>query len=101
MSEWIPYEKNETLGKQGSQGGIIVFDEEFPCHCRLTIEKMSDESYVRICHIYADGFRFSFFTDKDKALKSCRELKEDMADWILSHSDGVCQIGWSVFFGEC
>ena len=101
MFEWIAYKNSDTLGKQGSQGGIIVFDEELPNHCRLTIEKMSDGSYIRICDIYADSFRFSFFTDEVQALQSCKELKKDMADWIHSHPNGVCQIGWSVFFEEC
>ena len=101
MLEWIAYKNSTTLGKQGSQGGIIVFDEELPNNCRLTIEKISDELYIRICDIYADMFRFSFFTDESKALESCRELKKDMAEWIILNPDGVGQIGWSVFFEEC
>ena len=76
MLEWIAYKNNETLGKRGSQDGIIIFDEELPNNCRLTIEKMNDGSYIRICDIYADSFRFSFFSDEYEALKSSEELKK-------------------------
>ena len=101
MLEWIAYKNNETLGKRGSQDGIIIFDEELPNNCRLTIEKMNDGSYIRICDIYADSFRFSFFSDESEALKSSEELKKEIAEWIHLYPNGVSQIGWSVFFEEC
>ncbi|MBO5354527.1 MAG: hypothetical protein J6B09_00495 [Clostridia bacterium] len=101
MCKWISYKNGGTLGEQGLQGGVIVFDEELADHCRLTVEKMSDGSYIRICDIYAVSFRFSFFTDEVKALESCEELKKDMAEWIYLHPNGVGEIGWSVFFEEC
>ena len=101
MHKWIAYSDGKTLGLKGSQGGIIVFDYELPNYCRLTVEKMSDDFYIRICDIYTDSFRFSFFSSETDAVKSCQELKDDMLDWILSYPEGVDSIGWSVFFEEC
>ena len=101
MYEWIAYSNGKTLGLQGSQGGTVIFDDELPNYCRLTIEKMSDDFYIRICDIYTDSFRFSFFTSEIAAVESCKELKVEMLDWILTHPEGVSNIGWSVFFEEC
>lgn len=101
MHKWIAYSDGKTLGLQGTQGGTIIFDDEIPNHCRLTIEKKSDDFYIRICDIYTDSFRFSFFSSEAAAVKSCQELKDDMLDLILTHPEGVSSIGWSVFFEEC
>ena len=40
MHDWIAYSNGETLGLEGTQGGTIVFDDELPNYCRLTVEKM-------------------------------------------------------------
>ena len=45
------WEDLETAGTSGSEGGIIVKDEEYRGACRITLEKCSG-SFVITCGVY-------------------------------------------------
>lgn len=101
MKQWLPYKNSKTIGEIGSQGGVIVFDEEYADICRLTVEKFGDDSCIRICDIYNSSWRFRFFSSEESAINSCIELEPEMAKFIEKHPEGISDIGWSVFFEEC
>ena len=39
LMEWITYEDGKTIGSTGSEGGVILRDEECPDGARITLEE--------------------------------------------------------------
>ena len=52
-SDWYPFEDGQTLGERGSDGGVILRDEEHSAGCRITLERDSALGPFSItCGIY-------------------------------------------------
>jgi hypothetical protein len=50
MSNWQPYNRGRSIGITGSEGGMIIRDEEHPLGARMTIKQGKD--YVSVsCNI--------------------------------------------------
>lgn len=48
---WNKVKKGANIGKQGSENGIIIYDEEYQNSCRLTLEKC-EKYYAVTCSVY-------------------------------------------------
>ncbi len=51
MKKWTEYKESTTIGKYGSENGVILKDQEFDSRCRITLEKCS-RYYAITCGIY-------------------------------------------------
>ncbi len=54
---WGPFEDGSTVGSPGSEGGIILRDEEHPLGSRITLERGGTTApYTITCGIYGSMF---------------------------------------------
>ncbi len=72
---WKHLESNENIG---SEGGLIIFDEEYNDACRITLEKTS-RYYAITCGIFGDMVYTAFCLEennKEKYVAMKKELQE-------------------------
>ena len=75
--DWQTFDKGRTLGKKGSERGIIIADMENINGARITVEKDTDTApYAITFGIYGLMFHTHF--------KSTPEEVEQYLDWIRS-----------------
>lgn len=59
MSNWVPYDEGNSIGKTSAEGGVILRDEEHPRGARITLKQ--GKTFIAVsCHIYGwiDHTRF-------------------------------------------
>ena len=49
---WTPYEDGSTSGTTGSEGGVILRDEEHEAGARITLEECGHPPFAITCGIY-------------------------------------------------
>ena len=65
---WGPFDKGSTIGTGGSEGGIIIRDEEHPLGSRITLERGATFSpYSVTCGIYGWFFHTRFLGSEAEA----------------------------------
>ncbi len=51
MVEWVPAKNGEAIGQLGTEGGVIIRDEEWPGVGRITLERKRTEAAIT-CGLY-------------------------------------------------
>lgn len=78
---WQPYDEGKTIGRTGSEGGVIQRDEEYAGSARITLEEGCLRApYAITCSVY--GFLFvhtRFLADDETALHALDEMKNALA----------------------
>ena len=66
---WRPYDKSTTVGQRGSEGGIILRDEEHDLGARVTLEQHCTNGVpvAVTCGVYGWFFHTRFLSNKDEA----------------------------------
>lgn len=72
-------------GAKGSEGGMIVKDEEYKESCRITLEKGGDIT----CGIYGEMVHTVFCKDDEEGLKTYNKIKKELQDFIDKVEDGL------------
>ena len=81
---WYDYDEGYSIGTSGTDGGIIVRDEEYNFAARITIEEEgSFAPFSIICTIYGLMSHTRFFSDESEADEEFDRMKFDL-EKILS-----------------
>lgn len=81
---WHPFEEGTSLGKQGSENGVIFRDEEHEEGSRITLERDGATAPFAItCGIYGWMFHTRFFGREAEASTEYELMKAGLAE-ILS-----------------
>lgn len=70
------YEPDAT----GSEGGLIIFDEEYKDSCRITLEKC-ERYYAITCGVYG-GMMHKTLCDSTKYQEMYDNMKKDLQEFI-------------------
>jgi len=81
--EWITLEKE--IGAKGSEGGIIIRDEEYDESCRASLERCS-KYYAVTCGVYGSMVHTAFFGADDYEAKY-EEIKHDLQGFVDKVND--------------
>jgi hypothetical protein len=83
-TNWYDYDEGYSIGTSGTDGGIIVRDEEYNFAARMTIEEEgSFAPYSITCTIYGLMAHTRFFSDEAEADEEFDRMKDDL-EKILS-----------------
>jgi len=84
MSEgasWQPHAAGSTLGTQGSEGGIITWDEQYADQVRLTLEQDESRSFYAItCGITGWLVHTRFFGSAAEAYAAFEEMRPALVE---------------------
>ena len=84
MTEWGPFEAGDTIGREGSEGGKTLRDEEHPQGARITLERDGAIApYAITCGIYGWMVHTCFFSGEDEADGAYDAMRSGLGD-ILS-----------------
>lgn len=76
MAAWYAFDDGQSLGTQGSEGGVILKDEEHVDGARITLERDGDIAPFSITlGIYGALFHTKFYNSLEKAEADLIELK--------------------------
>lgn len=87
---WYPFEAGSTIGKTGSENGIILHDEEYRGGARITLERDGYTPFAITCGIYGWMVHTRFFATEQKADEAFEVMKVELArlvDLIPSRTD--------------
>ena len=87
MSKWNPYNRGRSIGVKGSEGSVIVRDEEHPLGARMTIKQGKD--YVSVsCNIAGKIDHTRFFKEMRAADREYTVMQKEM-EKVLSAISSV------------
>jgi hypothetical protein len=91
MTSWRSFDRGSTIGKEGSEGGLIILDEEHPEGARITLEQSTRIAPFAItCGIYGWFFHTCYFGDENQAKTAFGAMKDalsDILDGMIASSD--------------
>ena len=73
--DWSPFEKGHTIGMRGSEGGIILVDEEHRDGARITLERNGFTPFAITCGIYGWMVHTCFFSGQEEAQDAFHQMK--------------------------
>jgi len=86
---WYPYESGATVGQKGSEGGVILRDEEHPQEARITLERDTKHAHFAItCGIYGCMLHTRFFKLEGEACAQYDEMKDALHTLLLTEEEG-------------
>ena len=77
MSKWNPYNRGRSIGVKGSEGSVIVRDEEHPLGARMTIKRGKDFVSVS-CNISGKIDHTRFFKEMRAAESEYASMQKEM-----------------------
>jgi len=81
MSNWFAYNNGQSIGKAGSEGGVILRDEEHGRGARITLKRGSD--YISVCcNIYGRIDHTRFFGSLAEAQREYGLMKSSLGDMV-------------------
>jgi len=82
MSDWYPFKNGESIGQTGSEGGLILRDEEHRDGSRVTLEHRANRFAVT-CGIYGWMVHTRLFDSENAALMGFDETKEELTNILV------------------
>jgi len=84
---WQPFRSGSTLGKTGTEAGVILRDEEHIEGARITLERSATKKLLRrpvvqfaiTCGIYGWMVHTRFFSSEEKAVREYDRMKPELA----------------------
>ena len=84
---WEPFEHGRTVGLHGSEGGIIVRDEEHGAGARITLERGGAAApFAVTCGIYGLFMHTAFAADEEEGERKYDAMREQLVE-IMSLPD--------------
>lgn len=82
---WSPFDFGKSLGSRGSEGGVIVLDDELDAGARITIERGGVIApYAITCGVYGCMVHTRFFSTEAGAREQCEAKKPALAELVAS-----------------
>jgi hypothetical protein len=76
---WSPFAAGNSIGKIGSENGVIVADEEYGAGARITLERVGYPPYSITCGIYGWMAHTRFFATEQEAIEAFAAMKVELA----------------------
>jgi hypothetical protein len=81
---WQSFDKGRTIGKSGSETGIILLDEEHVDGARITLERDGYTPFAITCGIYDWTVHTRFFANEEDARRAYEDMKQALDSIIRS-----------------
>lgn len=89
---WYAFGEGATLGQKGSEGGIILCDDEHPYGARITLERDTRSAPFAItCGIYGCMMHTRFFSVAQRATIAYDKMKESLGALLEMPHDGTAE----------
>jgi len=83
---WLPRDEGLSIGETGSEGGVILRDDEYGGGARITLERGGAISPFAItCGVYGWMVHTRFFSTRDEAEREYAAMQPELA----ALADGV------------
>lgn len=80
---WRPFDQGHSVGSVGSEGGIILMDEEHIEGARVTLERGGASAPFSItCGIYGWMVHTIFLADKAAAYRAFEQIKAELTEIV-------------------
>lgn len=87
---WDQFDNGRSIGRNGSENGIIVLDEEHSDGARITLEQGGMTSpWAITCGIYGFLVHTVFISDETESREKYNAMKLDLVQVMQEHSDEV------------
>ena len=84
---WRPVENGHTVGLHGTEGGIILHDEEHGAGARITLERPEEfGSYTVTCGVYGLFMHTAYAADEAEGQRKYDAMREGLVE-IMSLPD--------------
>ena len=88
---WHPFENGQSLGKRGSEEGVIVLDEEHAWGARITLERDgSTAPWSVTCGIYGTFMHTAFASSESEGRSKYSDMKRDLVSIMEESSSTPC-----------
>ncbi len=86
---WYPFDQGATLGQGGSEGGVVIRDEEHSLEARITLERETGSAPFAItCGIYGCMLHTRFFSLEDEACSQYDMMKAALSALLATEEEG-------------
>jgi len=77
---WYEFDNGKSAGHEGTEGGVIIFDEEHPAGARITLESQTRTARFAItCGVYGTLVHTRFFENEVDAHREYELMKDRLA----------------------
>ena len=81
---WLPYDEGSSIGEAGSDGGVIVRDDEYGGGARITLERGNFASFSITCGLYGWMVHTRFFSTQAEAEREYAAMQPELAALVDS-----------------
>jgi hypothetical protein len=88
---WSSFERGTTEGQRGSEGGVILRDEEHLLGARISLERLQGQlaKYAITCGMYGWFLHTRFFGGEDEARGDFEEMKAELSRMLALLDSGM------------
>jgi hypothetical protein len=76
---WLPCDDGASLGERGSEGGVILRDDEYRGGARITLERGQSSSFAITCGVYGWMVHTRFFSTLEEAEREYARMQPELA----------------------
>ena len=87
-SRWKPFASGSSLGEAGSEGGVILRDEELVSSARITLEQ-ADSRLAITCGVYGWMLHTRFFAARATAEHEFDKMRRDLQSIVSGLPDDL------------
>jgi hypothetical protein len=89
---WYPFDDGNSIGKEGSEKGVILRDEEHSHGARITLERDGTTPFAITCGIYGWMVHTFFFSNRQEAQQAFDQTKTELANilTLIPHAADPC-----------
>lgn len=85
---WHKFQDGSSIGREGSEGGVIVLDEEHADGARITVERGGHAPWSITCGVYGSMVHTRLFTDRVEAMAEVDPMKRGLGAILSEDDDG-------------
>ena len=79
VGAWLPFDDGASLGEDGSEGGVILRDDEYRGDARITLERTGQTAFAITCGVYGWMVHTRFFSTLPEAERGYALMQPDLA----------------------
>lgn len=77
--DWLPFDDGASIGDSGSEGGVILRDDEYRGAARITLERGGFAPFSITCGVYGSMVHTRFFSTLAEAEREYERMQPDLA----------------------
>jgi hypothetical protein len=76
---WAPFDDGVSLGEDGSEGGVILREDEYRGDARITLERTGRAAFAITCGVYGWMVHTRFFSTLEEAQREYAAMQPELA----------------------